>query len=101
MDELPDWPVIHVQPAFGEFGDETAQGEVPILDPLQEPSPVLARNLLWLVPTHLAGRNAASLPHPFHPANSGADAHPKLLCGSIARHTAAHNRRNHPVPKID
>jgi hypothetical protein len=35
MDELPDWPVIHVQAALREFGDEPAQGEVSILDPLQ------------------------------------------------------------------
>src|SRR5882724_9365529 len=101
VDELPDWPVIHLQAAFGELGDEAAQGEVSVVDPLQQPEAVLARNLLGLVPAHLARRNAAGLPHPFHPANSSADSHPELLRRSVARHTAAHNRCNHPVPKID
>jgi hypothetical protein len=31
MDEVPDRPIIDLQAALGEFGDEPAQGEVPIL----------------------------------------------------------------------
>jgi len=34
MDEVPDRSIIDLQSALGEFGDEPAQGEVPILGPL-------------------------------------------------------------------
>jgi hypothetical protein len=36
MDELPYSPVINLQPALGEFGDQAAQGEVS-LGSLQHP----------------------------------------------------------------
>src|ERR1035437_4030421 len=34
MDEVPDRPVIDLEAAFGEFGDQPAQGEVSLLGPL-------------------------------------------------------------------
>jgi hypothetical protein len=49
----------HPNSLLGEFGDKPAQGEVPCLGPLKQPSTVLARNGLWLVPTHLPRRDAA------------------------------------------
>jgi hypothetical protein len=42
MDELPHRPVIDLQPTLGKFGDKTAQSEVLILDPLQQPDAVFA-----------------------------------------------------------
>src|ERR1700726_3794806 len=52
MDELPDRAVIDLQPAFGEFGDKPAQGEVRF-NPLQQPTAIFTRDRLRLVPAHL------------------------------------------------
>src|SRR6266545_338055 len=101
MDELPDRAVIHLQPALAELGDEPAQGEVSVLDPLQEPGRVLARNRLRLVTAHLARRNAPGLTLALHPVNGGADANPELLRSPVTRQPAGHDRRNHPLPKIN
>jgi hypothetical protein len=43
MDELPDRAIIDLQPALAEFDDKPAQGEVAVLDPLQQPEAVRAR----------------------------------------------------------
>jgi hypothetical protein len=100
MDELPHRAVIDLQPALSKLGDQSAQGEIPIPDPLQQPHTVLARDCLWLVTPHLAGLNAAGLSQPPRPANGRADANSELLGGLIARQ-AALNRRNNPLPKIE
>ncbi len=99
MDELPHRAVIDLQPALGEFADQPAQCEISILDPLQQPDPVFARNRFWLVATYLARLNAAGLAKAPRPADRRADANPELFCRLIARQ-AALNRRNHPLPKI-
>ena len=49
MEELPDRPVVHLQPTFGKLGDKPAQGEVSVLGALQQPEPVLPSNRLRLV----------------------------------------------------
>jgi hypothetical protein len=100
MDELPNRAVIDLQPAFGEFGNQPAQGEIARLDPFQHPDTVFARNRLRPVPAHLASRDAAGLSLPSHPSNGRADGNPELLAGLIARQPTAHNRRNDPLPKI-
>jgi hypothetical protein len=100
VDEVPDRPIIDLQPALGEFGDKPAQGEVPCLGALQQPSAMLARNCLRLVPTHLPWRNAAGLTQAPHPDNRRADAYAKLRRCLVARHASSLNRRNHPLAKI-
>ena len=47
--------IIDFQAACSQFGHQSAQGEVAVLDPLKQPQAVLARNLLWFVTAHLAG----------------------------------------------
>jgi hypothetical protein len=37
VDEVPDRPIIDLEAALGEFGDKSAQGEVPCLGALQQP----------------------------------------------------------------
>ena len=45
MDELSYRPVINLQPALGELGDQVAQGEIS-LGSFQHPDTVLVRNRL-------------------------------------------------------
>jgi len=91
MDELPYRPVINLQPALGEFGNQTAQGEIS-LGPFQYKDTVLARNRLLSVAAHLARRYAAGLSLPAHPSDRRADRNPELLGRLIARQTASQNR---------
>src|SRR6266852_8542383 len=42
--EGPDRPVVHLQPALGEFGHQPEQGEVLFPNPGQQPRAVLARD---------------------------------------------------------
>jgi hypothetical protein len=100
MDELPHRAVIDLQPARGEFGNQSAQGEVSILDPLQQPDTVFAANCLRLVPAHLARRNIARLAQTPYPTDGRADPNPKLFGGLIAGQPASLNRRNHSLPKV-
>src|SRR6202171_2219342 len=101
MDELPDRAIIDLETAPGEFSHQPTQGEVAVLDPLQQPEAVLARNRLRPVAAHLAWRNAPGLTHALHPVDRRADAHPKLLRRPGTRHSARHNRCNHPLTKIN
>src|SRR3978361_220520 len=64
VNEVPDRPIIDLEATLGEFGYKPAQGEVPCLGALQQPSAVLARNCLRLVPTHLPRRHPSGLTHP-------------------------------------
>src|SRR6266478_6440037 len=100
MDELPDRPIVDLQPALGEFGDKPTQGEVPCPGALQQPITVLPRNLLRLVPTHLARRNAASLSEAPNPENGRVDAHPKLRRRPVTGQATLIDGRNHPLAKI-
>src|SRR5215831_7866633 len=101
MDELPDRAIIDLEAALGELGHQPAQSEVALLDPLQKPTSVLARNLLRLVPAHLARRYAAGLAHALDPVNGGTDPNSELLRRPIARHAAGLNRGNHPLAKVN
>jgi len=101
MDELPHRPVIDLQPTLGKFDDKTAQSEVPILDPLQQPDAVLARNRLRPMPAHLTRRNATGLALAIHPVNGRANAHPKLLRRPVTRHAPSQNGSNYPLAEIE
>jgi hypothetical protein len=101
VDEAPDRAVIDLEPTLGKFGHKPTQGEVFLLRPLQQPSPVRARNRLRLVPAHLARRYAPGLTQPPHPVDGRADAYAELRCRLAAGHPASLNRRNHPLAKID
>src|SRR5258708_20498591 len=68
VDEVPDCPIIDLQPALGEFGDKPAQPEAPCLGALQQPGTVLPRNCLRLVPPPLPWPTAARPPHRPHPS---------------------------------
>jgi hypothetical protein len=59
MDELPHRPVVDLQPTLSELIHKPPQGEISALDPLQQPQPVLTRNRLRLVTSHLARLKAA------------------------------------------
>ena len=100
VDELPHRPVIDLQPTFGKLDHQPAQGEVPFLGALQQPVTVLPRNLLRLVPAHLARRKAAGLSEAPNPDNRRVDAHPKLRRRPVAGQPARINRRNYPLAKI-
>src|SRR5262245_12794650 len=100
MNELPDRAVIDLDTARGQFADQPAQGELTILDPIQQPSAVLARNRLWLMPAHLAGSHTPGLAQTGHPANCAADTHPELLGCFVTRQHVAFHRRNHAFAKI-
>src|SRR5262245_34096512 len=100
MDELPDRPIVDLEAVLGEFGNQSAPGKVTSLDPLQQPATVLARNLLWLVPAHLARRHAAGLAQTPDPVNRGTDCHSELLRRPIARHPAGLHRSNYPFAKV-
>jgi len=101
VDEAPDRPVINLETALGKFGHKPAQGEVFLLRALQQPSAVLARNRLRLVPAHLARHNAAGLTQAPHPVDGRADTHAELRRRPVAGHAASLNRCNHPFAKID
>lgn len=94
VNECPDRAIIDPKPARGEFGDQTAQCEVAILDPLQQPRPVRARNRLQLVATHFARRNTAGPAPAPHPSNRSIHSDPKLRRRPMAGQFAPHHRRN-------
>jgi hypothetical protein len=100
MNKLPHRAVVDLQSAFGELGNQPAQGEIARLDPFQHPDTVFAGNRLRPVPAHFAGREAADLSLPSHPSNGRANRHPELLAGLIARQPTGRNRRNNALPKI-
>jgi hypothetical protein len=100
VDEVPDRPIIDLEAALGEFGDKSAQGEVPCLGALQQPSTMLARNCLRLVPAHLPRRNASGLTQAPHPDNRSADTHAELCRRLVAGQASSLNRGNHALAKI-
>lgn len=100
MDEVPDRPIIDLEAALGEFGYKPAQGEVPYLRALQQPSTMLARNCFRLVPAHLPRRNAAGLTQAPYPNNRRADAHTELRRRLVAGLASRPNRGNHALAKI-
>ena len=59
MDEVPDRPIVHLEPALGQLRHQTAQGEVAALDPVRKPDMMLAPDRLRLVAADRAG---ATLP---------------------------------------
>jgi len=100
VDEVPDRPIIDLEAGLGEFGYKPAQGEVPCLGALQQPSTMLARNCLRLVPAHLPRRNGSGLTQAPHPDNRSADAYPELCRRLVAGQASRLNRGNHPLAKI-
>ena len=100
MDEVPDRPIIDLEAALGEFGYKPAQGEVPCLGTLQQPSTMLARNCPRLVPAHLPRRNASGLTQAPHPDNRSADTHAELCRRLVAGQASSLNRGNHALAKI-
>lgn len=100
MDELPDRAAIDLQSALAQLRREAAEREVSTLDPPQNPKPVLAGDGLLPVTAHFARRNAAGPLLALHPIDRRADADPKMPRRLIARHPAAQNRRDDPLPKI-
>src|SRR6187551_1127226 len=77
MDELPHRSVIDLKATLGEFDHEPSQGEVSVLDPLQQPDAVRARDRPWLVTAHLARCDAAGLAQPPDPVDCRADSYPR------------------------
>jgi hypothetical protein len=100
VDEVPDRPVIDLEAALGEFGDKPAQGKVLCLCALQQPSTVLARNCLRLVPAHLPRRDASGLTQASHPDNRSADAHAESCRRLVAGQASSLNRSNDALAKI-
>jgi hypothetical protein len=68
----------------GSISPVARQGEVAIIDPLQQPDTVFSGNRLRSVTAHLARRDAARLAQPAYPAHRRADANPELLGSVIA-----------------
>jgi hypothetical protein len=101
MHEAPHRAVINLETALGQFRHKPAQGEVLLLDPLQQPGAVRAGNRLRPVPADLARRNAAGRTHALYPFDRRAHPHAELRRRSAARQATALNRRNHPLAKID
>jgi hypothetical protein len=84
VDELPDRAIIDLEAALGQLGHQPAQGEVPFLDPPQQPQPVLTPDFLRLVAAHLARRYAAGLAQAPDPIDGGADRYAEVLRCPIA-----------------
>jgi hypothetical protein len=62
MDEFPHCPVVDLEPALGQLGDQAAQGEPSRVDPLYKPQPVFTDDLGRPIATHLARRRTAGPP---------------------------------------
>jgi hypothetical protein len=100
VDELPNRSVIGLQPTLGKFSHQTTYREIAALDPLQQPLTVRTRQRFRFVAAHLARRNASGLAQSLDPVDRRADADAELLGGLIARQSAALNRSNDPLPKL-
>ena len=86
--------------ARGELGDQAAQGEVPLGNPVPQPGLMLAPDRLGLVPAHLARRHTPRLPEPPHPVDRRARHDPKPRRRFMPRQTALNNRGNDPLTQI-
>ena len=64
MHELPDRAVVDLKPALGQLCHQAAQGEGGRLSALDEPVPVLTRNLGRHVAADPARRDATGAPKP-------------------------------------
>jgi hypothetical protein len=93
-------PVIDLEAAAGQFGDQSAQGELPLAQPLPQPNLVLTANRPWLMPTHLARCEVAGLPKTPHPGDRRAHPDAKPQGRRVPRQTTLFNRSNHPLPQI-
>src|SRR5829696_7206244 len=107
VDELPDRAVVDLEAAFGEFGHEPAQGEVPLPAAPDQPVAMRACDLLRLVAADLARRDAAGRRHALqrsarhrpgssHPATAASDSRRRLWLACLE---AAASRRSSSVEK--
>jgi hypothetical protein len=97
MGKLPNRPVVHLQSAFG---NEAAQGEVAILDPLQDKR--LGARLKSL--SACDRPPGATLPVScwrFTQMIAALMTNPKLLGRLVTRHAAAPNSRSNPLAQIN
>jgi hypothetical protein len=99
MDEFPHRPVVDLEPALGQLGDQAAQGEPSRVNPLQKPQPVLTDDFGRPIATHLARRRTAGRPQPLRP--------PHDACGTDAQGSGNHantlspqNPFDHPLTQI-
>ena len=100
MSKGPDRPVINSDPAFGQFSYKTAQSEIR-LHPLQQPVPMRANQLAWLVTAHLPRGYTPRFPVPPQPVHRCADRNAKAPRRLVARKTIPFNRQNHTFSKIN
>ena len=100
LNEIPHRPIIDLEAARRELGDQPAQGEILLPDPFHQPSVMLAPDRLRLVPTHLPRRHATARPEAPNPGDRRADPNAELRRCIAPRQTALLNRRNHAVPKV-
>ena len=73
VDKGPHRPIVHLEAALREPGHQPPQRVIAPLDPLPQPSFVLAPDRTRLVPAHLTRRDAAGFRLPAHPVDRRAD----------------------------
>jgi hypothetical protein len=78
MEEVPHRTIIDFKAMLGELGDEPADGEAFLSNPLQKPDAVLTSDRLRLVAAHLARCNTAGIPQQPNPGDHRANADAKL-----------------------
>src|SRR5271155_5368833 len=100
VNEVPDRPVIDLEAALGEFRHQSTYRELALLDPRNNPGPVLPSDRLRLVPAHLTRRGTPRPAHPLHPPHRRGRANSKLRRRLAARQPTRLNCRNHPLTKI-
>jgi hypothetical protein len=101
VDELPDRPVVDLQAALGQLGDQPTQGEVLAPAALQQPLPMPTRDFLRSVTAHLAGRQATCLAELIDPPDHRTDGNTEAARRLSARQAVPFNRFDHPLTKID
>jgi hypothetical protein len=100
VNEIPHRLVIDLEPAPGQFGDESAQGKIFFRDPQKQKAAMLANDRFRLVPAHLARQNAAGFSEAADPIDHRADPDGKMRGCLAPRHAALQNRRDNPLSKI-
>ena len=84
MHERPDRPIIRFKHAFGQFGDQAAQGEMVFREPRCEPDFMFTLDRARPIPADLAGRHGTSFPETPYPIHRCADRYIKLRRSSMA-----------------
>jgi hypothetical protein len=100
VDERPDRPVVDVQTALGQLGDQSTQGEGTRATPDKQPVPMLARNFPRLVATHLPRCGAAGSTVAVQPPDRSAHPDPEPRSRRATRSTTLLDDSDNALPQV-